>query len=297
MQNLNEQIIIVTGANAGIGKVTALELARMGAEVILACRSEERGSAARDMIIEETGNQAVHLMLVDLSSQASISEFTDAFKARFGRLDVLVNNAGGVFFNRQESVDGLELTFALNHMGYFQLTTELLDLLVASAPARIVNVSSGAHGINMFNFDDYQRTKSYRAFSVYSQSKFANVLFTYELARRLEGTGVTVNALHPGFVRSNFGRNNGFISQIAMTLLSPIAISEEKGAKTSIYLASSPEVEGVTGKYFVRSQPRKSSSRTYDAALQHQLWALSESLLHKETVLTQEPAGSLLWQE
>lgn len=297
MQNLNEQIIIVTGANAGIGKVTALELARMGAEVILACRSEERGSAARDMIIEETGNQAVHLMLVDLSSQASISEFTDAFKARFGRLDVLVNNAGGVFFNRQESVDGLELTFALNHMGYFQLTTELLDLLVASAPARIVNVSSGAHGINMFNFDDYQRTKSYRAFSVYSQSKVANVLFTYELARRLEGTGVTVNALHPGFVRSNFGRNNGFISQIAMTLLSPIAISEEKGAKTSIYLASSPEVEGVTGKYFVRSQPRKSSSRTYDAALQHQLWALSESLLHKETVLTQEPAGSLLWQE
>ncbi|MCO5186633.1 MAG: SDR family oxidoreductase [Anaerolineae bacterium] len=284
MQNLDGQIIIVTGANAGIGKITALELARMGAEVILACRSEERGSAARDLIIKETGNEDVHLMLVDLSSQTSIREFTDAFKARFGRLDVLVNNAGGVFFNRQESVDGIELTFALNHMGYFQVATELLDLLIASAPARIVNVSSDAHGVNMFDFDDYRREKKYKAFGVYGQSKFANVLFTYELARRLEGTGVTVNALHPGFVRSNFGRNNGFLSKVAMTLLSPFAISEEKGAETSIYLASSPEVEGVTGQYFVKCQSRKSASLTYDEALQQQLWVLSESLLNGKSV-------------
>ena len=198
---------------------------------------------------------------------------------------MLVNNAGGVFFNRKESVDGLELTFALNHMGYFQLTTGLLDLLIASAPARIVNVSSGAHGVNTFDFDDYQRENGYKAFSVYSQSKYANVLFTYELARRLEGTGVTVNTLHPGFVRSNFGRNNGFLSKIAMTLMSPFAISEEKGAATSIYLASSPEVENVTGQYFVKSQPRKSASTTYDEALQQRLWELSESLLQREMEL------------
>lgn len=292
MTPINEQTIIVTGANSGIGKVTARELARMGAQIILACRSAERGNAALEMIKQETGNDDVHLLLVDLSSQASIEAFSAEFRDRFDRLDVLVNNAGGYFRERHETVDGLELTFGLNHMGYFLLTTSLLDLLKASAPARIVNVSSGAHHMGSFDFDDYNREGKYRGFPAYGQSKLANILFTYELARRLEGTGVTVNALHPGFVATNFSKNNGLLAKVAMTLMRPFALSEDKGAETSIYLASSPEVEGVTGAYFEKKKAIKSSSASYDEEAQRRLWQLSEKLAAKRASAPASQASS-----
>jgi NAD(P)-dependent dehydrogenase (short-subunit alcohol dehydrogenase family) len=185
-----------------------------------------------------------------------------------------------MFTNRHESVDGYEMTFALNHMGYFLLTKLLLDLLKASAPARIVNVSSMAHTAGDVNFDDLQREKEYSAMQVYGQSKMMNILFTNELARRLEGTGITANSLHPGFVRTNFGRRrNGIIGRLIMPLAQLFAISEDKGAETQIYLASSPEVDGVTGKYFDESKPKATHPYAQDVAAQKKLWEVSESLL------------------
>ncbi len=275
MQN---KIVMVTGANAGIGKVTARELAKKGATVVMVARSRQRGEEALIEVKNASGSANVELMLADLSSQESIRQFASEFKAKYDHLHVLVNNAGAFFMNRQESVDGLELTFALNHLGYYLLTMLLLDTLRASAPARIINVSSGAHFGGSINFDDLQTENGYAGFRTYSTSKLANVLFTYELARRLEGTGVTVNCLHPGFVASNFAKNNGFLARIGMTLMRPFALSVEKGAETSIYLASSPEVEGVTGKYFDKKKPVSSSSESYDEAVARRLWQVSAEL-------------------
>lgn len=279
LNTLNDQIILVTGANAGIGLETARALAQRGATVVMVARSAERGAVARDDVIASTGNQKTTLMLCDLASQASIRAFAAEFKARYDRLDVLVNNAGAIFNSRQESVDGIELTFALNHLGYFLLTNELLDLLKASAPARIVNVSSGAHSVGKFDFDDYQRRQRYSGFQVYGESKMANVLFTYELARRLEGTGVTANVLHPGFVRTNFATNNGRLWALGMQLIGRLfAISPTKGAETPIYLASSPDVAGVSGQYFDKCKAVKSHSYSHNREAQRRLWALSAQL-------------------
>lgn len=279
MTPIQEQIIIVTGANAGIGLETARALARLGATVVMVARSADKLATAQAEIVADTGNEKTTYMLCDLASQASIRAFAAEFRRRYARLDVLVNNAGAVFNGRQESVDGIELTFALNHLAYFLLTQELLDLLQASAPARIVNVSSGAHSVGTFDFDDYQRRKKYTAFQAYGESKMANVLFTYELARRLEGSGVTANVLHPGFVRSNFATNNGRLWQIAIRIIGRLfAISPQQGAETSTYLAISPQVEGVSGCYFDKSQAVKSHSFSYDRAAQHRLWELSEQL-------------------
>jgi NAD(P)-dependent dehydrogenase (short-subunit alcohol dehydrogenase family) len=284
--NLSGQVIIVTGANAGIGKVTARELAKMGATVVMVCRSQPRGAAALAEVKQASGSDDIHLMLCDLSSQASIRQFVSQFRAEYDRLDVLVNNAGAYFNDRQVSADGYELTLALNHMGYFLLTDLLLDMLQASAPARIVNVSSGAHRRNKIDWDDLQRTDSYSGFGVYSESKLMNILFTNALARRLEGSGVTVNSLHPGFVRTNFGRNNnGLLGRLLMPLVQLMAIDEDKGAETTIYLASSPAVADVTGRYFEKKKAVKASSLAYDEAAQERLWAISESL-----VLTPEMA-------
>jgi len=275
---MNGKICMVTGANAGIGKVTARELAKMGAHVVMVCRSAERGEAAKKEV-EQTATGQVDLMIADLSSQASIRALAATYLEKYDRLDVLINNAGVLFMERSESVDGLEMTFALNHMGYFLLTDLLLDRIKASAPARIVNVSSMAHSRGAINFDDLQAEQKFGGMDVYSSSKLANILFTTELARRLNGTGVTANSLHPGFVRSNFGDNNGRLMKIVMPIAKLFAINTDKGAETSIYLASSPEVEGVTGKYFVKKKAVTPSEAAQETAVAERLWQVSEALL------------------
>jgi NAD(P)-dependent dehydrogenase (short-subunit alcohol dehydrogenase family) len=208
-----------------------------------------------------------------------VRHVAEQFLAQYGRLDVLVNNAGAVFATRQVSADGYEMTMALNHLNYFYLTQLLQERLLGSAPARIVNVSSDAHRAGSIGFDDLMSERKYSGFRVYSMSKLANVMFTYELARRLEGSGVTANALHPGFVASNFGRSNGGMWGVLMPIAHLFALSPERGAETSIYLAASPEVEGVTGRYFDKKQPVKSSAASYDVAAQRRLWEASEQLV------------------
>ena len=252
------KVCLVTGATAGLGAVTAEALARRGATVDLVGRSRERGEATAEQIRRDTGNASVGFLQADLSQQAEIRQLADAFRERHARLDVLVNNAGGMFLKRQESVDGIEMTFALNHLAYFLLTDLLLDLLKASAPARIVSVSSDSHRWpGRIDFDDVQGRKRYGGLRAYGQSKLANLLFTFELARRLEGTGVSANALHPGFVATSFfgaGGMMGTSARLMQLAARLVAISPEEGAKTSIYLASASEVQGVSGKVFLPLQ-------------------------------------------
>ena len=277
--DLSGKTIIVTGANSGISKFAARGLASMGASVTMVARSRERGEKALKEVQTASGSNNVRLMLCDLSSQVSIREFAAAFETENDRLDVLLNNAGSNYFKRHESVDGLELTFALNHMGYFVMTNLLLNIIKASAPARIVNVSSDEHRVDRIAFDDLQREQDYGT-NVYAETKLMNVLFTYDLARRLEGTGVTVNTMHPGFSRTNFGRrDNGFLGKFFVPVASLFGRSPERGAETAIYLASSPEVEGVTGKYFVDKQAVPSVDLSYDEAVQARMWEASEAAL------------------
>ncbi len=276
---MHPRTVVITGANSGIGFVAAREIARQGAQVVMVCRNPQKGAAAQEAIRRATGNDRIHLLQADLSSQASIHQLALDLKQQVDRLDVLVNNAGGIFYRRQTSVDGLELTFALNHLGYFMLTYLLLDLLQASAPARVVNVSSEAHRYAQLDMEDLQYTqRRYRAFRAYSQSKLANILFTAELARQLEGRGVTVNALHPGFVSTNFGTNNGLLSRFFMWAVSPFALNADQGAETTIHLATSPAVEGVTGEYFIQCAPAQPAPVATDVARQQQLWAKSLAL-------------------
>src|SRR6266545_866248 len=270
-----ERVWIVTGANSGIGKMTALGLARLGGTVVLACRNAERGEAAREEIVRSTGNERTSVMIIDLASQASIRSFADDFRRTHDRLDALVNNAGVFRRRRNVTVDGFEETFAVNYLGGFLLTNLLLDLLKASAPSRVVNVSSSAHEGGRIHFDDLQGEGRYRGFRAYGQSKLAQVLFTYELARQLDGTGVTVNACHPGVIRTNFGRDDW---PWAVHLVRPFFKSPEKGAQTPVYLAASPEVAGLTGKYVVRKEPRASSRLSQDPELQRRLYDVSLEL-------------------
>ncbi len=222
-------------------------------------RSAAKCAQAVAQIKEQTGSGSLAYIAGDLSSMAQVRGVAEQFLAQYDRLDVLVNNAGAVFGTRQVSVDGYEMTMALNHLNYFHLTQLLQERLLASAPARVVNVSSDAHRMGAIHFDDLMSERRYSSFGVYSMSKLANVMFTYELARRLEGSGVTANALHPGFVASNFGRSNGGMWNMFMPVVQLFAISPQRGAETSIHLAASPEVEGVTGQYFDKKRPVKSS--------------------------------------
>jgi NAD(P)-dependent dehydrogenase (short-subunit alcohol dehydrogenase family) len=275
---LQDKIVMITGATAGIGEVTAHNLAAMGADLILVARNEEKAKALQADIQEQTGKQPAY-MLADLSNLSQIRQLAGQFQDKYDHLDVLVNNAGAVFLSRQESVDGFELTLATNHLNYFLLTNLLLDSLKASEKARIVNVASDAHRGNVINFDDLNSKQSYATMRVYGQSKLANIMFTYELARRLDGTQVTANSLHPGFVRTNFGRNNGWLSRLIMPVIQLAGITKEKGAETMTYLASSPEVEGVNGKYFEKKTAVSSSKVSYDEAAQKRLWDVSAEMV------------------
>jgi NAD(P)-dependent dehydrogenase (short-subunit alcohol dehydrogenase family) len=276
--SMRGRVCLITGATSGIGLVTATALARRGATVMLVARDRERGASTVAAIHQQTGSASVESLLADLSSPEQVRRLAAEAVARHSRLDVLINNAGAVFMRRRETVDGLEMTFALNHLAPFLLTNLLLDTLKANAPARVVTVASMAHRGVTIPFDDLQHTRSYSAFTVYGQSKLANILFTYELARRLAGSGVTANTLHPGFVASGFNKNNGRLMALGMTLARPFAISPERGAQTSIYLAASPEVANISGRYFVNRKPAESSPASYDEQAQRRLWEVSEQL-------------------
>lgn len=271
--------VIVTGANAGIGKATASELASKGAKVTMVCRDRTRGEEALRDVRSKSGGD-VDLMLCDFASLDSIRSFAAAFKASHDRLDVLVNNAGTINGERRKTADGFEMTFGVNHLGYFLLTNLLLDLLQKSAPARIVNVASDVHRQGKLDWDDLQyERRPYAQFRVYCDSKLCNVLFTAELARRLQGTGVTANSLHPGVVATNFGSAGSPFFRFLTKLGGPFLLSPEKGARTSIHLASSPDVEGVTGKYFAKSREVKPSAAAMDAEAARRLWDLSAKMV------------------
>ncbi|HLZ21648.1 MAG TPA: SDR family oxidoreductase [Ktedonobacterales bacterium] len=277
-RQMDGRVCVVTGATSGIGYVTARELARRGATVTVVGRNRDRTARCVAQIRQETGSEAVDSLLADLSSMTQVRALAEAVKARHTRLDVLVNNAGAIFLTRHTTVDGYEMTFALNHLAPFLLTNLLLDRLKASVPARIVTTASVAHTGAKIAFDDPNFQHSfYNAWSAYSQSKLANIMFTYELARRLEGTGVTANAFHPGVVASGFAHNGPLLS-VAMTLARPMMVSAEEGAKTAIYVASSPAVEGVTGQYFTKEHPVRSSKESYNTESQRRLWEVSEEL-------------------
>lgn len=279
--SLHGKICMVTGANSGIGKATALGLAQMGATVVMVCRDRTKGEEVQNEIKTKSGNNAGVLLLADLSSQQSIRQLAENFRQHYTHLHLLINNAGVFMLTRRETVDGLEMTLAVNHLAPFLLTNLLLDVIKNSAPARIVNVSSESHQSGSIKMDDLQGKKGYRSLNTYGQSKLAVVMFTYELARRLEGTGVTVNCLHPGFVATRIGqRGTGPIVRAAVKFIFRFGISPEEGAKTSIYLATSPDVEGVTGKYFANSIPIRSATISYNESLQRQLWEESSKLVN-----------------
>jgi retinol dehydrogenase 12 len=284
VNTLDGKVAIVTGANSGIGKEAAVGIAREGAHVVVAARNAAKAAAAVTEI--ETRADArgrVETMPIDLASFASVRSFADAFTAKHGRLDILLNNAGAVLRKRMVTVDGHETQFQVNHLGHFLLTHLLYGPLTRSAPARVVNVSSYAHSTARrgLDFDDLDwERRRYRSFSVYSATKLMNVLFTRELARRSDPDVLTANALHPGFVGSNFAREGdlGVLGNVVMPLIRPFAISSEKGALTSIYLATSPDVAGVTGQYFYRGKAQSPAKPALDDAAAARLWDISEKL-------------------
>jgi NAD(P)-dependent dehydrogenase (short-subunit alcohol dehydrogenase family) len=276
---MQDKTVLVTGANQGIGKATAIALAAKGAHVVIVARNAEKGRAALAEV-EAAGKAGAELIVADLSSQEQVRRVAAEFKSRHDHLDALVNNAGVFVPQRHTTVDGLEETFALNHLGYFLLTQELLDVLKTTAGARIVNVSSEAHRGARMLWDDLQFAHSrYRGLKAYAQSKLANVLFTYELARRLEGTGVTANCLHPGVIASGFGQTYGGALSVILKIARPFLLSAADGARTSVYLASSPEVTGVTGKYFSKCKAVPSNAVSYEVQSQHKLWSMSEQMV------------------
>ena len=278
---LKGKIIIITGANSGIGKATAMGLAKLGGTVVMLCRDQSRGEAARSEIISESGNESVDLLIADLSSQQSIHQFVNDFKKKYSKLHVLINNAGVNPTKRQETVDGLELTFAVNVLAPFLLTNLLLDVLKDTAPSRVINVASGIQSKSI-KFDDLQFKKRYIHWRAYSHSKTALVLITYEFARRLNGMGVTVNCLHPGGVKTNITRDYRGITKFFAKLFFSFASSPDKGAETSIYLVSSPDVENVSGKYFINKKEAESKKITYDVSIAKRFWEACIKLTNLE---------------
>jgi retinol dehydrogenase 14 len=288
MSMMEGKICIITGSNSGIGKETAIGLARMGATIVMVVRDRERGEKARTEIVKQTGNDSVDLMICDLSSMDSIRKFAEEFKKKYDRLDVQINNAGASFNKRELTSEGFERNFAVNYLGPFLLTHELLDLLKSSAPSRIINVSSGLAKNGKVDLDDLQGEKNYSGTKFYSPSrspgydnaKLMLIMFTYELARRLKDSGVTVNVLMPGFTATNLGKSSGSLSSYIMfKMVRPMQQSAGKGAETSIYLASSDEVKDITGKCFAKKKEVASCPASYEEELQKRLWYKTENML------------------
>jgi NAD(P)-dependent dehydrogenase (short-subunit alcohol dehydrogenase family) len=271
------KVALVTGGTSGIGKATAMALSAMGADVVVVGRDPERGERAAEEIRAQTGGR-VDLALADLSSQAEVRSLAEEFKRRYDRLDVLVNNAGLVQSTRTETKDDLESTFATNHLAPFLLTNLLLDMLKDSAPSRVVTVSSEAERWGNIAFDDLQSKKKYRGFPVYGMTKLANIMFTYELAERLEGTGVTATCMHPGAVNTRFGTNNRGPMTILFRAFKPFMRTPKQGADTVIWLAASPDVEGVSGRYYSDRKPLEPKKIANDPAARRRLWEESERL-------------------
>lgn len=283
--DLHDQVIAITGGNSGIGKEAAVALATMGATVVITARNQAKGQAALADVRQRSGSSRVELMDLDLADFASIRAFAAELLTRFDRLDVLVNNAGGIISDRAHTAQGFEMTFGVNHLGHFLLTELLLDRLVQSAPSRVVTVASIAHwfAFGGLDFADLQGDLSYSSMDAYAKSKLANIMFSNELARRLEGTGVTSNSLHPGGVRSGFGRSDHSrgIDRIAMVVGAPFLRSAKGGAKTTVYLASSPDVAGATGGYYVRRKLHTPSKHARDTDAARRLWDESDALVAK----------------
>jgi NAD(P)-dependent dehydrogenase (short-subunit alcohol dehydrogenase family) len=272
--------VLVTGGTGGIGKATAIGLAALGARVGISGRDPSRAEQAAADIRSASGNRAVDVFTADMSAQAEVRRLAGQVRSAYDRLDVLVNNVGGYWAHRHLTADGLEHTFALNHLTPFLLTNLLFDHLIASAPARIVTVSSGAQAIGRIDFDDLQGERQYSGQRAYNQSKLANVMFTYELARRLEGTGVTATVLHPGVVHTAFGAEDPSpMFRVMLPLVRPFMKTPARGAATPIYLASAPAVAGVTGRYFANRKPKKSNKVSYDTAAAARLWRISAELV------------------
>ena len=274
---MNGMVCLVTGATSGIGKAAAQALAQLGATVVVVGRNDGKCAATVDQIRQTTGSPYVEYLLADLSSQSEVRRLAREFEGKYSSLDVLVNNAGAIMLSREISVDNIEMTFALNHLAYFLLTNLLMDRLMASPAARVVNVSSAAHKGAQIDFDDLPGRR-YNGWRVYGCSKLANLLFTYELAIRLKGTSVTANALHPGLVGTNLLANNGRIGTLLKGFLGLGGTRPKEGAQTVVYLASSPEVLGVSGQYYVKQKPVPSSGASYDTGAARRLWEMSEEL-------------------
>jgi NAD(P)-dependent dehydrogenase (short-subunit alcohol dehydrogenase family) len=282
--DMQGKTVVVTGGNSGIGFETAAALASMGARVLVTARNADKGRAAAAALTERlSGEGSVQLVVFDLADLASVRQGAGEILDQAPKIDVLVNNAGLVLTERAETVDGYEATFAINHLGPFLLTNLLLERIVASTPSRVVNVASTAHNAARkgIPFDDLQSAEHYRGMRVYGQSKLANILFTLELARRFEGSGVTANSLHPGTVRTGYGGDGDARGLLALgiKIASPFFLSPAKGARTSVYLASSPEVEGVSGQYFVKCKPRQPRRWAQDPVAAQRLWQVSEELV------------------
>ena len=273
--DLQGRVCVVTGASSGIGRATAHALGRMGATLGLVCRDRARGDALVAEVRAGSGHDRVALFVADLASQEAVRGLAEALLAAYPRLHVLVNNAGVVNLRYSETVDGIETVFAVNHLAPFLLTHLLLGRLADGGSARIVNVASDVHRWGRIDFDDLGRRRRYRGMAVYAQSKLANVLFTYELARRLDGAAVTVNCLHPGAVATGLGHNNGRLARLLARALRPFFRTAVEGAATSVYLASAPAVERVSGRYFVDCREARSSPPSYDQGLARRLWEVS----------------------
>ena len=273
------KVALITGASSGIGKETALGLARMGTSLVLVCRDKEKGEAAKEEIARATGNNSIELLLADLLPQSKVRRVAIEFEATHPRLDVLVNNAGAGFVDYSETEDGIERTMAINYFTPFLLTNLLLETLKNSAPSRVLNVTSSEHYDAHLDLDNVNKDSrmGIAGADAYRRSKLAIVLFTYELARRLQGTGVTVNCLNPGAVRTKIWSQAGALTPL-FRFMSLFMLSAEKGAQSSLYLAASPEVEGVSGKYFDKKVPKRSSETSYDEAMAKRLWVLSEQM-------------------
>jgi NAD(P)-dependent dehydrogenase (short-subunit alcohol dehydrogenase family) len=271
--------VLITGGTAGIGRITARELALAGATVIVVGRDPSKGRDTVAEIAAKAGGERAAFLQADLSTQAEVRRLAREISERWDGLDVLLNNAGAMYRTRRESADGIEMTLAVNHLSYYLLSRLLFDRLKAAAPARIVNVASGAHRRARLRLDDIQSRRRYRPIEVYANTKLCNILFTYELARRIEGSGVTANCLHPGFVATEIGPAHGVVPGLVWTLVTKVAaLPPEEGAKTSIHAAAAPELEGVNGKYFDKCRPVASSQASHDRETQRRLWDMSAEL-------------------